>query len=122
MHDLEFVPLDMARLVSILEISIHVRVHVSRVLFFVLAGYFRRPMLTTLKTGKFTHFQFLTTNIFLYCKVLTLCHRVHIIFMICDGLRVLFFYPVVQNFGPASLKMSWTVSFKGSGHAFYTGQ
>ena len=55
-------------------------------------------------------------------KFLILCHRVHIIFMICDGLRVLFFYPVVQNFGPASLKMSWTVSFKGSGHAFYTGQ
>ena len=55
-------------LVSILKIPILVRIHVSRVLFSVPAGDFRRPMLTTVKTGKFAHFQFLTTNIFLYSK------------------------------------------------------
>ena len=80
------------------------------------------PMLTIVKTDNFAHFQFLTTNIF-FCTVniLTLCHRVHVFLMICDGLRILFFYSIVQNFVPACLKLSQTATLDGSGHAFFLG-
>jgi hypothetical protein len=56
-------------LVNNLKIPILVCIHVSRVFVFVPAGYFRRPILAVVKTGKFAHFQFLTTNIFLCSNV-----------------------------------------------------
>ena len=91
-------------LVSIPKIPILVRIHVSRVLFSVTAGHFRCPMLTIVKTGKFTHFQFLTTSILLYSKFFNFVPPGScIFFMICDSLRVC---KVVQNFVLACLNMS----------------
>ena len=53
-------------LVSILKISLLVRILVSRVLFSVPTGDFRRLLVTIVETSTFTLFQFLTTNIPLY--------------------------------------------------------
>ena len=55
----------------------------------------------------------------IFVHYLTLCHRICVLMMICDDLRVLVHGYVVLNFALACLKMNQPGLFKGSGHALH---